>query len=701
MASMWSLGFLLTTVFHSFYLTQVYAVHHDIRNLQARNIIEATSIASSYDFVIAGGGVAGMVIANRLSEDANTSVLVLEAGGTGDDVSASIDIPADTYYATLLGSDFNWGYHTIPQPKAGNIPLSWPRGKGLGGSSAINGLYLVRPSQLEVDLWSSLIASQDNTSALAWNWDNMFAAMKQTETFTPPSSQIQKTGDIQYNQDSHGTSGPLHYSYPGYMVPAVGDWSPTLEAVGIPATSDASGGQTYGNFVATSAINPSNWTRSYARAAYLDSLPNRPNLAVLPMNTVTRIIFSGNSSDGSLIASQVEYASSQGAAKKTVNVNKEVILTGGAIGSPQILMLSGVGPPDVLQAAGVPVNLPLPGVGQHLQDHLSSQVIWAASGDTYSSLYHDKYSSTPTTSNPFLSFVNSATAYVNITTLLGSAQAATFQTQIIDALASSSSSLVPSNDSTVIAGYQAIYNATVNQILMSPIGQVELLLDLTGTQQAGSQSVAVQCALQHPYSQGQITITSNNPFQHPTIDPRYLTHSADITMLREGLKLARKIGQTAPLSNAMGKELFPGPAVNTDAEWDAYISKNVGTEYHPSCTCAMLPKSQGGVVDANLRVYGLANVRVADSSVYPIEFAAHLQAPTYGLAEQAAAIIRSNYNGVPVPWAPSSTSQPSATTASSSNSSAAGSHFQINGGLITALGTFFAIMTISVFWTMF
>jgi choline dehydrogenase len=154
------------------------------------------------------------------------------------------------------------------------------------------------------------------------------------------------------------------------MVAAVGDWSPTLEAVGVPTTSDASGGQTYGSFVATSAINPSNWTRSYARAAYLDSLPNRPNLAVLPMNTVTRIIFSGNSSDGSLIASQVEYATAAGAAKKTVNVNKEVILTGGAIGSPQILMLSGVGPPDVLQAAGVPVNLPLPGVGQHLQDHL-------------------------------------------------------------------------------------------------------------------------------------------------------------------------------------------------------------------------------------------------------------------------------------------------------------------------------------------
>jgi choline dehydrogenase-like flavoprotein len=191
----------------------------------------------------------------------------------------------------------------------------------------------------------------------------------------------------------------------------VADWSTTLEAVGIPMNSDPSGGETAGSFIATSSINPNNWTRSYARAAYLDPLPPRPNLSVLPMNTVTRIIFSGNSSQGNLTATQVEYASADGAMKKTVNVNKEVILTGGAVGSPQMLMLSGVGPEDVLEAAGVDVNLVLPGVGHHLQDHLvrilflrfklmsspafstpqASQIVWSASVDTYSNLFHDKY----------------------------------------------------------------------------------------------------------------------------------------------------------------------------------------------------------------------------------------------------------------------------------------------------------------------
>src|ERR1700691_4957102 len=158
------------------------------------------------------------------------------------------------------------------------------------------------------------------------------------------------------------------------MLSTVGDWSPTLEAVGVPVSSDASGGESWGSFVATSSINPGNWTRSYARSAYLDPLPPRPNLSVLPMNTVTRIIFSGNSSDGNLTATQVEYATADGATKNTVNVGKEVILAAGAVGSPQVLMLSGVGPQDVLDAANVEANLILPGVGHHLQDHLACYI---------------------------------------------------------------------------------------------------------------------------------------------------------------------------------------------------------------------------------------------------------------------------------------------------------------------------------------
>lgn len=160
------------------------------------------------------------------------------------------------------------------------------------------------------------------------------------------------------------------------ILPVVGNWTATLEGIGIPRTADSNGGEGWGAFIATSSINPSNWTRSYSRSAYIDPLPNRPNLSILANATVTRLIFSSSSPSNNLTASGVEYAATRGGAKKTVNVRKEVILAGGAIGSPHILMHSGVGPKDVLDAAGVSVNVELPGVGQHLQDHIVSALFY-------------------------------------------------------------------------------------------------------------------------------------------------------------------------------------------------------------------------------------------------------------------------------------------------------------------------------------
>lgn len=230
-------------------------------------------------------------------------------------------------------------------------------------------MYLVRPTKLEVNTWQSMISSDDSAAASNWSWDSFFAALKKSETFTPPTSAIKSTADIQYDASSHGTNGPLHYSYPGYTFSAVGKWTPTLENIGIPGIVDPAGGSNSGSFIANSAINPSNWTRSYARSAYIDPLPKRGNLDILAGATVTRIVFN-NSTSGNLTATGVEYAREAGGKKVVVKVNKEVILAGGTIGSPSILMLSGVGPKDVLKAAGVTLQSELPGVGQHLQDHL-------------------------------------------------------------------------------------------------------------------------------------------------------------------------------------------------------------------------------------------------------------------------------------------------------------------------------------------
>ncbi|PSR72212.1 hypothetical protein PHLCEN_2v11919 [Hermanssonia centrifuga] len=629
---------------------------HDLRNeLHRRNIVYDGNIAASYDFVIVGGGTAGLVLAARLSEDANTTVLVLEAGDTGDAVSSSIDIPGDAYYLSLLGTSYDWKYTTVPQAGGDNRVVPWARGKVLGGSSAVNGMYAVRPSKLELDTWAAMIDGGDQ-----WNWNSMFADMKKSENFTAPSADIQAAGNIMYDASSHGTTGPLHVSYPGYIVPVVGNWTQTLADIGIPFSADANGGDGWGGFIATSTINPANWTRSYSRSAYIDPLPPRPNLAILANATVTRILFASNSSQGNLTANAVEYAASSNAPRLTVNVTKEVILAGGAIGSPHVLMHSGVGPQDILQAAGVPVNLALPGVGQHLQDHISTEVVWETSDETAASIYASTSPQSTGASSPFLSFINSATAYANISDLVGLDTYQSFQANIASAIETSASSLVPSTDPTVQEGYKAIYNATAN-MMMTPVGQIEILLSLTGSSQGGANSIAIQAALQHPFSQGHLYINSSNPFDDPVIDPGYLSHSADLVMFREGLKLCRTLGNTAPLSSAMLQEISPGPSVQTDDDWDTWLATTFGTEYHPSCSCAMLPQNQGGVVDTNLKVYGLANVRVADASVFPIQFAAHLQAPVYGLAEQAATIIRSQYNGVAIPQ-PSSVTPPTPTT---------------------------------------
>ncbi|KAG8951897.1 hypothetical protein FRC04_005589 [Tulasnella sp. 424] len=621
-----------------------------------RDYVAYNQLQASYDFVIAGGGLAGLVLASRLTEDANTSVLVIEAGLTGDDVRERIDVPIEAYFNGLVHTQYDWQYLTAPQPALNNRNISWPRGKVLGGSSAINGMYMVRPSSLEMDTFSKILGGMDG--ATAWGWDSMFLAMKKSETFSPPSADIQSEGNILYNAADHGTSGPLHTSFPGFLLPLVGQWTATLQAIGIPASPDANGGSGWGAFVATSAINPTNWTRSYSKSAYIDPLPPRSNLHIMTNQTVTRVIF--DSSSGTLKATAVEYANSGYQQKPwpTVGVNKEVILAGGAVGSPNILMQSGVGPADKLKAAGVTVAYALPGVGQHVQDHVSTQVTFKTSAQTTAQLYQ----SNATQNSPAQSFINSAIAYSNITDLLGD-NATTLHQQIIANLSSyaNNPAMNPSTDPTVTKGYQAIYQANADMML-SQIGQVELLLSLTGGV-AGADTFAVQAALQHPFSMGELYIATPNPFDYPVINPNYFSHPADVAILREGIKLARKIGQTQPLSNSATSEALPGPDVQTDDQWEAWLRTVISTEYHPGCTCAMLPLDLGGVVDANLKVYGTSNLRVADSSVFPIQFAAHLMAPTYGLAEQAAMIIKSQYDGTPSPAALQATGSATETTA--------------------------------------
>ncbi|KAI0036761.1 alcohol oxidase [Vararia minispora EC-137] len=638
------------------FATQVHSHVHYHR----RTISSPPSISSNYDFVIAGGGLAGLVLASRLSEDSNRTVLVLEAGQTGDAVADRIDTPGYTYWNSLVGTEYDWAYTTVAQAGANGRSLYWPRGRVLGGSSAMNGMYSVRPSKVEVDAWNGLVSVPGGPNT-TWTWEDLLPYMQRSETYVVPDSQVADTIDAQNAASSRGTTGPLRSSYPAYMPGILKNWLPSFPSSGVDIASDPSSGATYGAFFATSAINPSNWTRSYSRSAYLDPIVNRTNLDVLVNATVSKIALDQSSTPAK--ATSIEFMTAEGGATRSVTVNKEVIVAGGSIGSPQILMLSGIGPKSRVEAAGVTSTIDLPGVGQHLQDHLSATLSFGTNATTAYSMYHSNNFSAAGGQTEFLSYINSATAYINLTTLMGG-DAMNWANSVSSALNTSASTLVPSNDSTVVAGYKAIYQAS-QSLLTTSVGHVEILLSIT----TGPNVVGIQVALQRPFSQGQLYINSTDPYSYPVIDPQALSHSADLDLLRTGVKFIRTLTTAQPLASVLTGEMSPGTSVASDADLNNWLANSVATEYHPSGTCAMLPLDQGGVVNTELVVYGtcdfltdvLANVRVVDASVFPIEFAAHLMAPTYGLAERASSMIRGQYNLV------SSTTSSSSSSPSPSN----------------------------------
>lgn len=623
---------------------------------------------SQADYVVVGGGLAGLVVAGRLSEDADVQVAVIEAGPSGEG-DQNLTTPSANLYASSTGTDLDWQYKTTAQQGLGGRQAAWPRGKTLGGSAAINGLYGIRPNAAEVDAWADLVNT--TTAQSKWGWDNLLAAMKKSESFTPPkgnvtnvlNSQAGKGANVvQYNSSTRGNDGPIHMTWPGQEFANVGAYVQAVNNLGVPVNPDPYGGNNTGPFVATSTINPSNWTRSWSRTGYLDPLLGaRPNLHVLVGYQATKIDFD-TSNASSAKATGVTFSAGNGQATHTINATREVILSGGSIGSPQLLQLSGVGNKTVLDAAGVQQTINLPGVGFNLQDHLSSDIAYAAGNGV--SIPPSKV-----TGNEIVdSYVNSATAYLPLSFLLGSGFSnftSTVKNEINRAVAGYSA------PPTVQQGYRAVLNKLVD--LFPTVGPIEILLaDTFGT-------IQLQVALQHPVSRGSVQIASNNAFDDPNIDAGYLSDPSgvDQLILRSGFQAARRIGQAAPLQAMLGSEQTPGTSVQSNDDWDKYIAQTGGTEFHPSSTCSMLPKELGGVVDEDLIVYGTSNLRVADASVPPLSMSMHLMTLTYGLGEIAADIIKSHRKGL---------SYPSGTPLNASSSSNAGQSASGAGGVTSATG---------------
>lgn len=573
-----------------------------------------------FDYVIAGGGTAGLALAGRLSEDPSVTVAVIEAGNSGYDSETELLVPSNAYFKSSVGTDLDWQYVTALQSNLqdenGNArTASWPRGKVLGGSSAINGLYYVAASKREHQVWGRLSGDQ-----ATWGWHSFRDAMKKSTDFSP--NQIKELDSSIKNQTKHiGDHGPVDVTYPGVSYQPVADWVPTLEASEIEHAESPYDGENQGAFIATSTINPKTWERSFSRNAYIDPIANkRKNLVVLPNQTVTRIIWDTEvDEDGKLRALGVEFAANSTAPRVHVTARREVILSAGAIGSPQILQLSGVGCKELLRKNNVTLVKELPGVGQNLQDHLAGSV-------TYTPV-DGLILPSATNLTKKASFVDSSVAYITLEKMYGSNETAKFISRAkqfsVDYIKSATN--VPA---AVRRGWAKQYKYLLEDLLVpkskngftgSAKGAMEMLLGIS----TGS-SIMVEAALQAPFSRGWVEISSDNPFDKPIINPNYLQHQSDVELMRSGFQLARKIGQTAPLSSLVKAEATPGAEVDTDEEWDEFVAKSVQTEYHPSSTCSMLDEEDGGVVDEELRVYGTSNVRVVDASVVPISLSSHL-----------------------------------------------------------------------------
>ena len=516
----------------------------------------------TYDYVIVGAGSAGCVLANRLSADGD-SVLLLEAGNP--DEQREIGMPAA--YSELFKSEVDWEYYTEPQPELNGRECYWPRGKTLGGSSSINAMIYARGQSADYDHWADL--GNDG-----WGYEDVLEYFKRAEH--------NERGPSEY----HGTGGPRNVAdqqAPNELTEA---FIEAGAAAGLPHNDDFNAGDQSG--IGLYQVTQKDGERHSAADAYLKPVLDRPNLTATTGAQVTEVRFDGREAVG------VEYVQDGSGSPETVAANEDVILSAGAINSPQLLMLSGVGPAEHLAAHDISVVHDLPGVGQNLQDHLQVKINYACekpvslegADSLWNILKYLLLNRGPLTSN-----VAEAGGFTSVTQ-------GTERPEI---------------------QFHFGPSYSVNHGFDNPDGHGFWLGAL--------------CL--RPESRGRITLQSADPFDDPAVDPQYLTEQADVEVLLEGLKLIREILQAEPFDEYRGEEVSPGADVQSEAELIEHIRETAASLYHPVGTCKM-GDDEMAVVDDRLRVHGVDGLRVVDASIMPSITSGNTDAPTTMIAEKAA-----------------------------------------------------------------
>lgn len=521
----------------------------------------------TYDYVIVGAGSAGCVLASRLTEDPQTRVLLLEAGGPDD--AREIHIPAA--FSRLFKGPLDWNYETEPEPHLNGRRLYWPRGKVLGGSSSINAMIYVRGNPLDYDCWKNL--GNDD-----WGFADVLPYFKKSEN--------QERGASEF----HGAGGPMNVADLRTVNPLTRAFLAGAEEIGIPRNPDFNGAVQEG--AGLNQVTQKNGRRVSAADAFLKPAMKRANLTVVTRAHASRVLIENNRAVG--IAFLKDGASHEARAKS------EVILSGGSINSPQLLLLSGIGPADELRRVGVAPAHDLPGVGKNLQDHLMVSIgslctkpVSLESADTLASFLRYIFFK----SGPLVSNVAEAGIFLRTRPELR----------------------VP--DLQLLFGPCYYVNHGLTRLRKHAFGFGPTLIT--------------------PESRGEIALRSANPLDPPAIRANYLSSGADLRTLVEGVRLARRIVATKAFDAYRGEEMAPGSNITRDDEIAEFIRAESQTLYHPVGTCKMGNDAMA-VVDAWLRVRGLDRLRVVDASVMPKIIAGNTNAPTIMIAEKAAEMIRAD-----------------------------------------------------------